>query len=64
MYRSWTAPLPQHRGFGSRYIYAGPISRALRQLRLWLRRGSDRAIGAQLNDFTLNPFLFLTESAC
>jgi hypothetical protein len=38
------------------------LTAAFRLLAHWLRQASNRAIGTQLSDLRLNPFVFLIES--
>ena len=52
---------PQH-GFGSRHPHPDPLTAAFRLIAHWLRQASNRAIGTQLSDLRLNPFVFLIES--
>ncbi|HUZ75431.1 MAG TPA: hypothetical protein VMU87_20800 [Stellaceae bacterium] len=51
-------------GFGARPAALGPITAAIRYLKHKFLQATDRAIGAQLCDLRLNPFLFLVESGC
>ncbi len=54
----------QRHGFSARPASYDPFTAILRLARHWFRHATDRAIGAQLCDLRLNPFLFLTKSGC
>ncbi len=61
MHNHQILPRPQH-GFGSRHPHPDPLTAAFRAFAHWLRQASNRAIGSQLSDLNLNPFIFLIES--